>query len=112
MAENSDLRTRLNFADSKIKALTIFASKCDNALWLLREKVGLYIKDYTSITNGVDNAVEELRDQFSSLESLITRYKDLEDLRETTNMANWIAQSDHIQMESEIRLRQDSGSLD
>ena len=112
MAENSNLRTKLDFADSKIKALIIFASKCDNALWLLGEKLGLYIKDYTSITNSVDDAVEELRDQFPSLQSLITRHKYLEDLRETTNMANWIAQGDHIQMESEIRLRQDSGSLD
>ena len=62
----------------------------------------------TSITSGADDAVEELRDQFPSLKSLITLHEDPEDLRETTNMANWIAQSDHIQMEHEIRLRQNS----
>ena len=86
--EELQLRARLDFADSKIKALTIFASKCDDALWLLGERLGPSVEDCAAITNGADNAVMELRDEFPSLEPLITRHEDPEELRETAGLTN------------------------
>ena len=61
------------------------------------------MEDCTAITNGIDGAVEDLRDEFSSLEHLITRHEDLEELRETADLANWVAQGDHIEMEQDIQ---------
>ena len=112
LAENTGLKTRLKFADAKVRALTVLASKNDHALWLLGEKFGSVMEDCAPITSGIDQAVENLRDEFPSLEALITEHKDRGGLRQTMNMANWILQDDHIQMELELGLRQsrDSGA--
>ena len=92
------LKAKLALADSKIKALTIFAAKCDNALWLLGEKLGT-MEDCVSILGGVDNAVAELGEEFPSFEGLVTYHEDPIEMRETAQMAEWVAQKDHIQMD-------------
>ena len=104
LAENTQLKNKLAFADEKVKALAIFASKYDKALWLLREKLGT-MSAGTSILDGVDNVVAELRGQFPSLEGLITYHEDPVEMRETAGMAQWVAQHDHVQMGTELQLR-------
>ena len=103
IAENAELKARLEFADAKVRALTILASKNDHALWLLGESFGNLMGSYTSITDGVDQAVEELRNEFPSLESLVTEHEDRGNLRETAKMANWISRDaeEHAKVEYE-----------
>ena len=95
-AENATLKTKLALADRKIRALGIFASRCDNALWLVGGKLG-EMEDCTSIIAGVDNAATELGTEFPSLEGLLTYHEDPVEMRETSQMAEWVAKKDHVE---------------
>ena len=63
------------------------------------------MEDYDPVMDGVDRAVATLRQSFLTLEELVMEHEDPEELRETTKMAQWVAQRDHIQMEEELKMR-------
>ena len=111
VAENVRLKSELSFADGKIKVLIIWH---DNALWLLVNKLGneSLTADYDAIKTGIDVSVSMLKNEFPSLEDLVTYHEDPEGIRETTLMADWVAQPDHIQMSDEIKLRKSLGFKD
>ena len=87
VAENTRLKSELSFADDKVKALTIFAARHDNALWLLANTLSneTLTNNYDRITTAIDNTVDTSRSTFPSLEDLITKHEDPEEVRETLN---------------------------
>ena len=44
------------------KALIFLASRYDNALWLLAERIAEFMGACTSVIDGIDSAVVELRE--------------------------------------------------
>ena len=68
--------------------------------------------DYDAIETGIDVSVSMLKNEFPSLEDVVTHHEDPEEIRETSAMADWVAQLDHIQMSDEIKLRQSLGFKD
>ena len=103
MAENAQLRLLFTFADKRVKALTLFASRSGNALWLSACRP----TDCTPVIKGVDTAVLELTCSFPSLEDLITAHEDAEQMKVTSKMAEWVAGEDQVQIEQEQRLKGD-----
>ena len=47
--------------------------------------------------NGTDDAIAEFAGRFSAMEDLISHDGDPQELRETTAMAGWRSQLDHIE---------------
>lgn len=54
----------------------------------------------------IDETISGLQ-RFPTLVDLVTCHEDPEDVRETSRMADWISQGDHLQIEQDLKLRGD-----
>ena len=114
--ENSTLRATLDFADDKVKALTIFGARQDDALYILSHKfkdlLVAHKDDLEEIEGQIgailakaDDAVDDLSRPFPSLEELVSRHDDLNDLSTSAPLREWVEQADHIEKDHEESLR-------
>lgn len=102
--EVSELRVTKDFADEKIKALTIFAAHQDNALWIISWKLQALktAQDATTweqleqevnfILIRSDNAVIALQESFPTLENLVSEHEDKHDYGTSAAFGEWIDQ--------------------
>ena len=114
--ENADLRALRDFADEKVKALTIFGAHQDDALYLLSHKLAdlrltheddreQIEEEVNAILRKADDAVDTLRSQFPSLEEVVSRHDDIKNYSTSAPLREWLKQNDHIQKEHEEHLR-------
>lgn len=115
--ELAELRAIKEFADGKIKALTILAAHQGNGLWILSQKLRAMKmaededcreqieKEVNAILTKSDDAVVKLRGDFPSLEVLVSQSEDTGDYASTAALGEWIEQRDHIQKSEEESLR-------
>ena len=77
-----------------IRALTIFASRHDNVLSILTNKLGTennLTADYDGLSLEIEHTIDTLRSDFPSLTNLITTHNDSDSVEETKDMATWRA---------------------
>ena len=94
--ENTNMKTRLRRANHKFKILAMFASRHDNALWLLMNRlIDEQLKsNYDDLTTDVDKTIEGLRTTYPTLEKLITTHDDVDYVSETLDMSDWMDRDD------------------